>query len=366
MTSTVQRLSPEQAALCVFEVVRANAADSERQGALTAGTLAALHGSGLFQGMRPASFGPVLPLPEVLRAVEDVARADGSAGWCLMIGAASVALTGWLDVDSAREVLDGPDVVCASVFRPSGEARPVPGGYLVSGRWSYASGVRHADWMLGGCLVPGEAPVQVFMPVVDLEVVPNWDVLGLRATGSHDVVAQDVFVPAGRTLRFQDGPRDGGALFRVPFPALLSLWSAPVPLGIARGALDELRAELGRRGVEGLGSSVWARYAEAEGMLRSARAFAHDVTGRLWEAVTAGQQVTSEDVAEAAVMARHAAVTAARVTQITHELAGGASLRSGVLSRAFRDAHAAAQHVAVAPRIWEQAGRTLLEASAPA
>ncbi|WP_139806593.1 hypothetical protein [Deinococcus hopiensis] len=165
---------------------------------------------------------------------------------------------------------------------PLGEAIGVNGGYRVSGRWSYASGIGHATRVLAGCSVAGETPLQVFLDVRGVEVMPNWDVQGLRAIGSHDFAARDVFVPAERTLRFQDGAPDPGRLYTLPFQAPLWLWFAPVPLGIARAALDALREEVTARGAGRLGASGHTRYAEAEGMWRAARRFASEVTERSW------------------------------------------------------------------------------------
>ena len=361
MTNVPVRPPLEHVALGIFDTVRAHAAESEGQGRLCDATLAALQGAGLFTVLQPGSCGGWdRPLPEVLNAVQHVARADGAAGWCLLIGAGSNAFTSWLEPDVARAMLT-PHAVCSSIFMPTGEAVPEAGGYRVTGRWSYASGIQHATWVLAGCHVPGEAPLQVFMNTRDVKIVPHWDVMGLRATGSHDFTADNVFVPAGRTLRFEDGSRDSSPLYALPFQALLWLWFAPVPLGIARAALDALRDEMASRGAGRLGPSTFERYAEAEALWRAANAFASEVTAGAWAAAQTGRPFTAEEVAETGVMARHAAVTAARVTRMTHELAGGASLREGVLARAFRDAHAATQHVALSSGVWERAGRTWLE-----
>ena len=366
MTTLSVRPPLEQAALGVFDVVRANAADSERQGRLSAATLAALHHAGLFDILQPASCGGWdRPLPEVMNAVQCVARADGAAGWCLLIGAASNAFTAWLDPDIARSMLTPASTVCSSIFMPTGEAVPEAGGYRVTGRWSYASGIQHATWVLAGCRIPGEASLQVFLNSRDIEIIPNWDVMGLRATGSHDFIADGVFVPTERTLRFQNGARDASPLYALPFQALLWLWFAPVPLGIARAALDAFREEVSLKGTERLGAAAFERYAEAEAVWRASRAFAREVTERAWTVALNGGSLTAAEIAETGVMARHVAVSTTRVTQVTHELAGGASLREGVLARAFRDAHAAMQHVALASSVWEGAGRTWLETAPP-
>lgn len=355
----------------LFDTIRAHAAEGERDRRLPDATREALRGAGLFGMLQPRGCGGLeRPLPEVLRAMEEVARADGAAGWCLLIGAGSNALAAWLAPEAAREAWREQGTVTASVFAPSGVAVPVPGGYRVSGRWAYGSGVEHSALAMGMCRVEtaegeeGVPPLLALLPASDVRIVPNWDTLGLRGTGSHDFEATDVFVPAALTLRFTERPRVPSPLYALPFQAQLWLWFSPVPLGIARAALDEFRRVAAAKSVGGRAlrdsTHVQMRFAEAEGIWRAARAFARDVADRAWATALAGEPCGPERVAEAGLMVRHAVRAAATVTEMLHDLAGGSGLREGVLARCFRDAHAATQHIALAPHVWETAGRTLL------
>src|SRR5690348_16142941 len=165
-----------------------------------------LRGSGLLRAGAPATAGAAeAPPPLTLRLAETVARGDASAGWCVSIAATSSLLGGWLGPEGLAEVFGDPDNVAAGVWAPRGAARRVDGGYRVSGRWAFCSGITHSDHLFGGCVVDGDGdgrgtPRVLAMPVGELEIADTWHTSGLCATGSHDAIADDVFVPEHRSL----------------------------------------------------------------------------------------------------------------------------------------------------------------------
>src|ERR1700693_6294348 len=113
-----------------------------------------LRTSGLFRAGAPAAIGaPEAPPPVTLGCAEALARGDASAGWCVSIAATSSLLAGWLPADGAAETFGDPQTVAAGIFTPRGRARPVDGGYRVSGRWAFCSGIMHSDYLFGGCMV---------------------------------------------------------------------------------------------------------------------------------------------------------------------------------------------------------------------
>src|SRR5690242_15311189 len=181
-----------------------------------------LRASGLFRAGAPASTGAAeAPPPVTLRLAETVARGDASAGWCVSIAATSSLLGGWLGSDGLAEVFGDPSNVAAGVWAPRGAARRVDGGYRVSGRWSFCSGITHSDYLFGGCVVDGDGdgrgtPRVLAMPAGELEVVDTWQTSGLSATGSHDAIADDVFVPERLSLWLLDPPTSEAALYRFP------------------------------------------------------------------------------------------------------------------------------------------------------
>ena len=234
-------------------LARRAALDTERDRRLADELVEELRRSGVFRLCVPRTIGGVEGhVLDLLAAVEAVARGDGSAGWCAAIGATSGALATYLPEPAAREVYGDPGVISGGVFAPLGRATPVGDGYRVSGRWPFASGVNHCDWLMGGCLVEegGElrklesgAPDIRFMlfPAAEAEVIDTWNVAGLRGTGSHDFAVDGATVPEERSASLiTDDPRCDGPLYAFPVFGLLALSIASVGLGIARAAIDDL------------------------------------------------------------------------------------------------------------------------------
>jgi indole-3-acetate monooxygenase len=314
---------------------------------------------------------PEAPPAVTLRCAEEVARGDASAGWCVSIGATSSLLAGWLPAAGLTEVFGGPANVAAGVWAPRGRARRVDGGYRVSGRWAFCSGILHSDYMFGGCVVDDGADSPTLrimgMPVADLEIVDTWHVSGLRGTGSHDVVADDVFVPEHRSLSLLDPPASNAALYRFPIFGFFALSIAAAALGNARGAIEDL-TELAADKV-GLGSSrtlaqrpaTAAAVAAAEASLRAARALYYEAIDAAWAAAQGSETASVELRTGLRLAATHATRTAADIALSMYDLGGGSSIyESSPLQRRFRDAHAATAHFQVNQATWELTGRVLL------
>lgn len=204
-----------------------------------------LRDAGCFRMLVPRQFGGAeLELADYAAVVRELARADGAVGWTVMIGSAAPAILGMLPATAFADVYaEGPDVVLAGAFNPTGVATPDAGGFRVAGRWSFASGCQHADWFVAHCMVDdGRVPPMRMMvlPAADVEIVDTWTVSGLCGTGSHDFTIDDVFVPAGRTFAVFDEGGVEGPLGRIPELSVSSLAFANVALGIAEGALAEI------------------------------------------------------------------------------------------------------------------------------
>jgi alkylation response protein AidB-like acyl-CoA dehydrogenase len=328
-----------------------------------------LRSSGLFRAGAPTAAGaPEAPPPLILRLAETVARGDASAGWCVSIAATSSLLGGWLSSDGLAEVFGDPQHVAAGVWAPRGAAHRVDGGYRVSGRWSFCSGITHSHYLFGGCVVGDSEPRVLAMPVDDLEIVDTWHTSGLCGTGSHDAVADDIFVPEHRSLWLFDSPTSGAALYRFPLLGFFALSIAAAALGNARGALDDLQ-ELAANKV-GLGSSrtlaqrsaTWSVVAQHEASLRAARAFYYDAVNDAWLAAQSSEPVSVELRNALRLAATHATRTAADVARAMYDLGGGSAIYDeSSLQRRFRDAHAATAHFQVNAATWELCGRLLLD-----
>src|SRR5687767_2162605 len=151
---------------------------------------------------------------DIMRVIEKVATADGSVGWCAMVGIANNGASGYMNEAGAREVFADAMTPSCGIAAPAGVAVPVDGGFRVSGHWSFASGVAHCKWVWAGCLVTengkprmtphGPEIVHVCLPVAEIAIRDTWRVSGLCGTGSNDFSATDVFVPTRRVFALLD------------------------------------------------------------------------------------------------------------------------------------------------------------------
>jgi alkylation response protein AidB-like acyl-CoA dehydrogenase len=289
----------------------------------------------------------------LLAVIEEIARADGSAGWCTMIHASSGLMSAFLDDAVAREVYGPRDAITCGVFAPMGRATKVEGGYRVTGRWPFASGCEHSTWRMGGASIDGEPDPRSFLfRAGETRVIDTWDVSGLRGTGSHDIEVTDVFVPAGHTLSLLE-PR-----LPVPFFGVLAAAVAAVGLGIARAAVDAF-IELARvkhpqasKRTLAHRELIQLQVAQAEGKVRGARAL-------LFDALEGGTSTAAR--AHLRLAACHAATESAAAVDLVYHAGGGTSIYAkSPLQRCFRDVHVATQHVMVSPTAATLAGRVLL------
>jgi alkylation response protein AidB-like acyl-CoA dehydrogenase len=350
------------------------APESERARRLPDELVRAMTEAGVFRMLVPEAAGGLERRPdELVSTVAELARGDGAAGWCAAIGATSGLLAGYLPPESAREIYADPGAISGGVFAPRGRATRVDGGYSVSGRWPFASGCTHCSWLMGGCIVEGDDP-----PVPTLMIAPaeevhihddTWDSMGLRGTGSHDIEMRDVQVPADRAASLvADAPSADGPLYAFPVFGLLALAIGAVNLGIARGALDDVRAlasvrtPTGSSRTMGERPTVQAELGAAEASLGAARALLDESIASAWARATDSGEVPTAQRAALRLAATHAATTGADVTTTAYKLGGGSSVyeSKSPLPRRFRDAHTATQHMLVAPATNELAGRLIL------
>ena len=354
------------------DLAREVAPTTEADRALAPDLLDALRAQGLFALGVPRSLGGgECPPGEALVAAETIARGDASPGWCVSIATTSGLLGAYLPDEGAQEVFGDTRSVAAGVWAPRGRGQAVDGGVVVSGRWSFCSGIRHADWLFAGfVLETGAKPVLrvAALPKSELEVPDTWHTTGLRGTGSHDAVAREVFVPDHRMLSVVDGPpQDTTALYRFPLFGFFALSVAAAAMGNAFGALDDFVALAGKRSPLGSSrtlaerSSTHAAVAEAEAALRAARAFYYEAIGDAWRAAQGTAPVPVEARAALRLAATHATRTAKQVVASLYDLAGGSAIYDGSpLQRRFRDAHTATAHFQVNAASFELPGRVLL------
>jgi len=355
-------------------LVRSFADRAEVERTLPLELVRALREAGLFRIAVASEVGGAEATPrEQILAIEAISEADGAAGWALMIGIENLGFaSAQLHPETAEEVIaKHPEVVLSGALNPLGRATRVEGGFRASGRWPFASGCLHSDWFWGQCVIEeGGRPqaLEVLVPRRDFEVLDTWHVAGLRGSGSHDVEIRDVFVPERFTTRVGLGRANAsGALFRLPPFSRLAYNKVGVATGIARAALDafiELASERVPRGMRApLRERRFAQesIAEAETLLRSARAFVFESVEELWQDTCAGRTPTRKQRALVQLSCSKAVAASARAVELVHAAAGtSVNTLSSPLERRMRDVHVVGQHIIVSPALVEPASRVLL------
>ena len=316
-----------------------------------------------------------------LQVIEEVARADGSTGWCLAMGINTFRQSAQFAPDVRRKLFHSDPIgVSAGSANPRGRAVAVDGGYRVTGHWFFASGCMHSSLLHGACKVfDGDVPrrrpngdqeirIAYFCPKSDARIIDTWNVSGMRGTGSHDIEVNDLFVPDEHTFSALDlRARVTGPMNRMHGFDLAGCGFCCVGLGVARAAIDEF-VELAQVKVPRSSSEllrdraiVQAQVGEAEAVLRSGRAFLFDVVGQMWQTVVAGDLVTERQRSDLRMAMTHAAQSAARATHMVCVAAGTTSIfASSPLERYARDAEVVTRHNQLQFVNYEAVGRTIL------
>jgi len=375
------------AAIGLAEQIRAASDEIERGRRITPDIAAAMKDAGVFGMAMPRVWGgPELDPLTQFRVIEALAMADGSVGWCAMIGCDGGYVTAFLDQDIARTMY--PDVLVATgaAATTTGQATRVPGGYRVSGRFPFVSGGHHCEWVWLGCIV-GENGIprvngngvpetrQCLLRLSQCEILDTWHTTGLRGTGSNDLVVRDEFVQEASTFSFQDPAliKRSGPLYA--FPLMFKAKASAPALGIARHALDALiestaskparRYTLGERleAPKVLRDDVYFQEAvgRAETLLAAARGYYFDIMGDLWATLLDGRQPSDRQLALFTSAYPHVVGMCVDVVQLVYKAAGGTAVyQKGPLDRCLRDVLTMNQHVIGTLRTYEMAGRLLL------
>jgi alkylation response protein AidB-like acyl-CoA dehydrogenase len=324
--------------------------------------------------------GPELQPLTVFEAIEEVSKADGSVGWCLMNANIMALAAGWLAPEVGRQNFgQPPDIRAAGSLRPQGRAWPVDGGYRVKGVWNFASGLHNANWLFcPSIIMDDEAPRvttdgisvtrTMWVPVADARFIDTWSVMGMCGTGSHDFTVDNVFVPLSQVISLTDASNESGPLYRPRFFLALShLLFAANALGIARGAIAAL-IDMASRNATSMSKdllrdrpAVQARVAQSEAIVNGARCYVIDSLSCLWAALCTNQADPSQELAQMRLAIPHAIHESVRAIDMVFHAAGtNAIYNINPLERQFRDIHVAAQHGAAFPIHLESAGKVLM------
>ncbi len=353
----------------VGALAREHAQRSEELGKLDAPVAEALHTEGLLGMWVPRTLRGGLELDPIssLQVIENVSYGDPSAGWVLM--AASLAIgTGaaYLKDEAVKELFSGTrlPVIAGQGTRP-GTAKPTNGGFNLSGSWSFASGIKHGTHIHTLGLIEGANEARIFVfPVGKAKLIDNWDVLGLRATGSIDYTADNVFVPEAYThVATTEEPLRGGNLYRVGIIGFAAMCHSGWACGIGRRVLDELIAvvaeKAGRPGTLADSASFQEGLANVEGVVRSARAFVYETWNDASATLARGDKLSVRQNTLIRLALAHSTWSAHEAAMFAYKAAGTAALRAGTIQRLFRDMHAGTQHITSSPPVYAGIGREL-------
>lgn len=326
--------------------------------------------TGLFRLMVPRDLGGLeADVDTIIDVCEELSYADGSVGWAYAQNCNTMSYAAYLAPEAGAAVIDSG--CAAGVFAPLGTAHKVPGGFRVSGHYPFGSGARHAAFI--GCgaieLHDGEMPPFdeaglplvrcLFMPVESVELQDNWDVMGLRGTGSIDFEVPEQFVEDAFSYSlFETRPRTGGAIYGLGCVQLGAISSAGWCLGVARRALDEInaivaggRARLGSPPLreQQLFQREFGRQTLA---LEAARLLVRDAFGTAVDHIATGEQCTTELMNRTRPAVSYVNDVARAVTLFAYESSGSQGLRNpSKLQRCFRDMQTGGLHV-----IYDQRG----------
>jgi alkylation response protein AidB-like acyl-CoA dehydrogenase len=326
--------------------------------------IAALHDAGLFRMLLPASLGGgTADIVAFNQVIETIAAADASTAWCLAQQIASTQAAGFLDPKVAREIFAPPDGAVAWGPPSGAKAVAADGGYVVNGRWRFASGSEHCPWLGGHSAVierdgkprldsHGRPVMRTLLFRKEKATFHDiWHVLGLRGTGSNAYEVRDLFVPEAYTT-WRDNPADRRGdepLSNIPLLTLYGMGFSGVALGLARASLDAFMALAATKKPSAMHGSpiplrehpvIQARVAEATGQLQSAHAYLLDMLREFWDAATAKRAVSLQQRAQLRIAITGAIEQASRVVDFAFRSAGADAIFQGSpFERRFRDMH---------------------------
>lgn len=360
-------------------ILEENAEDNDKLGRLNDATMEALRPlrmSHIFAAEENG--GAQLSPTQGLRLIEAITYHSGSAGWVSMVHACVSAMAAAFLPDSAIDRLFAPgtDNRFSGQGAPMGMLKKVEGGYLLNGKWSYASGIYHATWSHSAALVDdgtgkpakdekGDVIVLcAHAPVGEHGLLGNWDVLGLRGTGSIDYDAKDVFIPEDLVFPILTAePQRLKEFFSLGVIGLAAIGHSGWAIGVSRRMMDEIagfaRSKTGRSGMIGESDKFWFEFGRAEARVRAARAFLFEVWRDVEASIEAGQRVSTRQLSLIHLAKSEVHEAGVEGCMFAVRAAGGAGIRATVMQRIFREMMTAASHFTINPNIVGAAGREI-------
>lgn len=301
---------------------------------------------------------------DVIRAI---AHADGSVGWCINQGNVFATNAAREPVALAREIWGVPEGSCGNGPPINATSKSVAGGYALSGKWIFSSGCRHANWLAALVTSSDHPPRLHFMPKDEIELIDNWQVQGLRGTGSFGFTCEDYFVPERRVMRMDLPHIESGPIYKIPQSLMFACGFGCVALGVARSGLDSVlelsRSKKPQFGKQTLAqdSVVQSKIGLAEGLFGGAKAFLYETVGDVWDNVQRRGKISLDERLRLRLAGTHAIRQSAQVVDIVYNLTGSnAIFESTTIQRKFQDIHVITQQIQGRESHYQTVGAHLL------
>lgn len=355
-----------QAFDALLEEVRQRREEFERQHHVSDDVVRKFQQLGLYRAFVPKSFGGDEQSPlDFLLAIEAISQADGAAGWVASFGMSPIYLGG-LPMETLEDIWQSPDDIFAGATFPVHPVKAVDGGYLINGRWKWASGCTSAR-RVGVGIKPDTENALPSMAVLDVDQVEidesSWDVQGMAGTGSYDLVVKDVVVPLSHVFVRGGKLTPDGIFFKYPTITLAAQVLAITSAGVARAALDIVidgaTARKSATGAPNIGDRnyVQIEMAKADARLRAARLFFYDSVAAAWEILERGDELDPQSISMMRLSTTYLVRECASVVRTAYHLSGmEAAYYDNHLSRCFRDVHMPTQHAFMGEISYQNAG----------
>jgi 3-hydroxy-9,10-secoandrosta-1,3,5(10)-triene-9,17-dione monooxygenase len=347
--------------------LKARTAQADKDLKVPEESVAELQSAGLLRALQPRAFGGYEVDPRTFFEIQTI-LAEGcmSTAWIYGVMGVHPWQLARYPIEAQREVWgDDRSTLICSTYMPAAKVTVVEGGYRISGRWGFSSGSEHCQWvLLGGILPPdGELAAEhgtFLLPRRDYQIERNWDVLGLRGTGSHDIVVEDVFVPAHRVQRTNNWTLEAtpgrlvntNPIYAIPFAQVFSRAVSTSAIGALQGAIDEFRdnaaKHIGKHGARTADDPV-AQTAVAEAMITvdSLRLVLERNYEHLMNLARAGEYPDTETRLQYRYQSAYVTnICAERANDLLRSMAASGLYNTNPVARLFRDLHQARGHIA--------------------
>lgn len=347
--------------------LKARTAQAEKDLKVPEETVAELQAAGLLRALQPKAFGGYEVDPRTFFEIQTI-LAEGcmSTAWIYGVMGVHPWQLARYPIEAQREVWgnDNSTLIC-STYMPAAKVTVVEGGYRISGRWSFSSGSEHCQWVLLGGILPPDGDMAAehgtfLLPRREYLIERNWDVMGLRGTGSHDIVVEDVFVPAHRVQRTNNWTLEAtpgrlintNPIYAIPFAQVFSRAVSTSAIGALQGAINEFRENaakhIGKHGARTADDPV-AQTAVAEAMITvdSLRLVLERNYEHLMSLARAGDYPDTETRLLYRYQSAYVTnICAERANDLLRSMAASGLYNTNPVARLFRDLHQARGHIA--------------------